>query len=66
MNYVVRVGYDEALRRYFVIESDIPVLNVETDDFEALVEIVRDVAPDLLGTSSAGESITFQRQIALV
>lgn len=54
MSYVVRVGFDETLRRYFVLNSDVPGLNVETDDFEALVEIVRDVAPDLIGEGRRG------------
>ncbi len=66
MSYVVRVGYDERLHRYFVLETDIPGLNVETEDFEEFVEIVRDVAPDLLGASVTGANITFERQIALV
>lgn len=66
MSYVVRVGFDERLHRYYVLESDIPGLNVETDDFEQLVAVVRDVASDLLGATAAGASITFERQIALV
>jgi hypothetical protein len=54
MSYVVRVGFDEALRRYFVQDSDISGLNVETENFEESVEIVRDVAPDLLDQSAVG------------
>ena len=66
MSYLVRVGYDESLRRYFVLDSDIPGLNVESEAFEDFIEIVRDVAPDLLGAAVAGANITFERQIALV
>ena len=66
MSYSVSVGYDEKLRRYYVLASDIPGLNVEADDFEEFVDVVRDVAPDLLGAAGTGASITFERQIALV
>jgi hypothetical protein len=65
MSYIVTVGYDEAARRYYVISSDIPGLNVETDTFEEFVEVVQDVVPDLVGDHATGAKIKFEREIAL-
>ncbi len=65
MSYKVRVGYDHASSRYYVDESDIPGLNVEANTFEEFIEIVEDVAPDLLGQSAAGSKIDFLRQVVL-
>ena len=58
MSYIVTVGYDEAARRYYVISSDIPGLNVETDTFKEFVEVVQDVVPDLVGDHATGAKIT--------
>lgn len=65
MSYVVKVGFDEAEHRYFVLSSDLPGLHIEADSFEAFVEAVRDVAPDLVGTHPEGGRIRFEREIAL-
>jgi hypothetical protein len=65
MSYIVTVGYDEAAHRYYVISSDIPGLNVETDTFEEFVEVVQDVVPDLVGDRVSGAKIKFEREIAL-
>jgi hypothetical protein len=65
MSYIVTVGYDEAARRCYVISSDIPGLNVETDTFEEFVEVVQDVVPDLVGDHATGAKIKFEREIAL-
>jgi hypothetical protein len=65
MSYIVTVGYDEAAHRYYVISSDIPGLNVETDTFEEFVEVVQDVVPDLVGDRATGAKIKFEREIAL-
>ena len=54
MSYVVKVGFDEAEHRYFVLSSDLPGLRIEADSFEAFVEAVRDVAPDLVGAHPEG------------
>jgi hypothetical protein len=65
MSYIVTVGYDEAARRYYVLSSDIPGLNVETDTFKEFVEVVQDVVPDLVGDHATGAKIKFEREIAL-
>ncbi len=65
VSYVVSVGFDEATGRYYVDSSDMPGLNVETESFEELVEIARDVACDLLGDQAAGCTISFRRDVVL-
>ena len=66
MSYVVGVGYDEANHRYYVLSSDIPGLNVEEETFEAFVDVVLDVAPELLGRELTGSKIVFEREVELV
>ena len=64
-SFDVDVGYDNKAKVYFVITSDIPGLNVETKTFEALVEIVMDAAPDLLGESGRAH-INFKTLVDLI
>ena len=64
MRFTVSVGYDEAARRYFVLSSDIPGLNIEADTFEEFVEAVQDVAPDF-GDRAEGAKIKFEREVAI-
>jgi predicted RNase H-like HicB family nuclease len=45
MSFTVNVGYDETERRYFVLSSDIPGLNIEAGTFEEFVEAAQDAAP---------------------
>ena len=65
VNYVVKVGFDEAEHRYFVLDSDVPGLNVEAGGFEESVEVVRDVAPALLHEQAGGLRIRFEREVVL-
>ena len=65
MRFTVRVGFDEADHRYYVIDSNVPGLHVETDTFEEFVEVVQDVMPDLVGQDAAGSKVKFEREIAL-
>jgi predicted RNase H-like HicB family nuclease len=44
----VFVSHDAADGVWFVESSDIPGLNAEAESYEALVEIILDVAPDLI------------------
>jgi predicted RNase H-like HicB family nuclease len=60
MTYVVHVCHDSETGRYYVDSSDIPGLHVEADTFEEFVNIVQDVAPDLLGEAARGSEISFQ------
>jgi hypothetical protein len=61
MRFTVNVGFDEAEHRYYVIDSDVPGLHVETDTFD----VVQDVMPDLVGTGASGAKVRFEREIAL-
>ena len=65
MSYVVKVGFDGAEHRYFVLYSDLPGLNIEADSFEEFVDTVRDVAPDLVESLPEGCRIRFEREVAL-
>jgi hypothetical protein len=64
MEFVVNVGFDETQRRYFVLSSEVEGLNVEADTFEELVEIARDLAPDLLPKTS-GTTLVFETKVSL-
>jgi hypothetical protein len=66
MSYTVKVGFDEHIHRYFVIASEIPGLNIETETFEEFVNIAQDVVPDLLGHGGADVSVKFEREVKLV
>lgn len=65
MAYVVHVGQDSETHRYYVDASDIPGLNVEADTFEEFVNIVQDIAPDLLGQNASGSEISLQQVVVL-
>jgi hypothetical protein len=65
MRFTVSVGFDEAEHRYYVLDSDVPGLHVETDTFEEFVEVVQDVMPDLIGAGASGAKVKFEREIAL-
>ena len=65
MNFTVKVGYEEAEHRYFVISSDIPGLNIEADTFEEFVEAAQDAAPDLVDAHVGGSKIRFEREVAI-
>jgi len=66
MTFTVHVGFDEAEHRYYILESDIPGLHVETETFEELIEVTKDFVPDLLGSRSVGAKIEFKRDVVLV
>ncbi len=66
LSFSVLIGFDEVEHRYYVIDSDIPGLHVESETFEGLVEAARDFVPDLVGDLAAGVKIEFRREIALV
>lgn len=58
MEYKVIVGWDQENQRYFVVQSDVEGLWLEKTSFEALVEAIRDVAPDLLAHNHGQQSGT--------
>jgi hypothetical protein len=65
VSYTVKIGFDEAEHRYFVLASDIPGLNVEADTFEEFIAVVQDVARDLVGEQPIGSRIRFERDVGL-
>ncbi len=60
MKFMVHVEFDTEHKLYFVHESDIPGLTVEASSLDDLIEIVRDVGPDLLGEQAATAEYDFQ------
>jgi len=48
LKYTVTVSHDETECVWFVQESDVPGLNAEAPTLDTLVEIISDVAPDLI------------------
>ena len=48
MSYIVKLGFDETTKRYYVLESELPGLNIEAESFEEFCALIRDVAPDLV------------------
>ena len=48
MEYTVTVSHDEREGVWLVEASDVPGLNAEAATFDALVEIIFDLAPDLV------------------
>jgi hypothetical protein len=65
VSYTVLVGFDEAEHRYYVLDSDIPGLHVETATFEEFIEVAKDFAPDLIEDRATGAKIAFRRDVAL-
>jgi predicted RNase H-like HicB family nuclease len=64
MSYVIRFEYDLDEKRYFVLSSDIPGLNVEADTYEQFVEAVKDLAPHLIERAD-GSTLLFEQEIAM-
>ena len=57
MEFKVIVGWDEENKKFFIVESDVEGLWLEKPTFEALVDAIRDVAPDLIAHNH-GEQTT--------
>ena len=58
--YSVRADWDEAARVWATDGEDIPGLFCEADTFDELVDVVLDLAPDLLranGLALVGEAV---------
>jgi len=66
MSFIVRIGFDPENKLYFVRDSDIPGLTVEAASIDAVIEIVSDVAPDLLGKQSPDAKIDFRVERPIV
>jgi hypothetical protein len=48
VEFKVMVGWDEKNKKFFIVESDVEGLWLEKPTFEALVDAIRDVAPELI------------------
>jgi len=48
VEFKVIVGWDAENEKFFIVESDIEGLWLEKPSFDALVDAIRDVAPDLI------------------
>lgn len=46
--FTVRARWDEEARRWWTDGEDIPGLTCEADNFDALIELVFELAPELL------------------
>jgi hypothetical protein len=51
MQHVVTVSHDENDGVWFVRSSNVPRLNAEAPSFDALVEVITDIAPDLVAAN---------------
>jgi hypothetical protein len=47
----ITVSHDEAQRVWYVLSSDIPGLNAEAQTLDGLVEVIADLAPDLIAAN---------------
>ncbi|MBI2720404.1 MAG: DUF1902 domain-containing protein [Rhizobiales bacterium] len=51
---VVNVGQDKKEGLWYVVSSDVPGLNAEAETLDGLVEIIGDLAPDLIAANLKG------------
>ena len=52
MQFTVTVSHDEREGVWFVESSDVPGLNAEAPTFDALVEAIADLTPDLIAANA--------------
>lgn len=57
--FTVSVAHDLVAGVWYVEASDIPGLNAEAETYEGLVEVVLDLAPDLIEHNLDGETTSF-------
>ena len=51
MQFTVTVSHDEQEGVWFVESSNVPGLNAEAPSFDALVEVISEVAPELIAAN---------------
>jgi hypothetical protein len=51
MQFTVTVCHDEKEGVWYVQSSDVPGLNAEAETLDALVEVIADLAPDLVAAN---------------
>jgi len=61
MQFTITVSHDEKEGVWFVQNSDVPGLNAEAATLDELVDVLADLAPDLVATNlpSADGPVTF-------
>ncbi len=64
MSYVIKVAHDPSNALYYILSSELPGLNVEATTFEALVEIAKDAATDLV-EHHGDVTLTFELDVEL-
>jgi len=70
---VVNVSHDEREGIWHVLSSDVPGLHAEAESLDALIEIISDVAPDLISANipdwgiryPAGFSLLVQHKVSI-
>lgn len=50
----VFVSHDKALKVWHILSSDIPGLNAEAETLDELIDVISDVAPDLIAANLPG------------
>src|SRR4051812_17348152 len=65
MQFTVTVSHDETERVWFVQSSDVPGLNAEAPTLDQLVEVIADVAPDLIASNLPDADLKNDSNIAL-
>jgi hypothetical protein len=51
MQYTITVSHDEKVGVWFVQDSDVPGLNAEAPTLDALVDVIADLAPELVAAN---------------
>lgn len=51
MQFTIKVSHDDKEGVWFVQESNVPGLNAEAATLDALVEVIADLAPDLVSAN---------------
>ncbi len=64
MSYVVHVGDDVQEGRCDARSSDIPGLDAEASSIDEFIEVVRELAPDLVGDPAIDPSLDFRHKRA--
>lgn len=65
MQFVVSVRHDEKEGVWYVHSSDVPGLNAEAPSLDSLIEIVTDLAPDLVMANLAAQEAGKPSDISL-
>jgi hypothetical protein len=57
MQYIVTVAHDEAEGVWYVESSEVPGLNAEAPTLDVLIEVIADVAPELIAANIASANV---------